>query len=173
MKAYLRTSLKISLFLIFTFVLFSQCQSGPPPCKYKPPVAIFSKELEPIQHHRFEVSGQDSREGIVFKNGIQMEILQSGCNDILQVFQFYIPGDLKEKNSEYWIEMAIQHFAYLSTVSNQHFSLHYWSDAISEKFHELKLGRPTELQAGYAVKIDKVLSPDHSLLIVELSGNIK
>ena len=49
-------------------------------------------------------------------------------------------------------------------------SLHFISKSIENIYHDIKLGKSIQLQEGYFLKLDKVLSPDYGVLIVELSS---
>jgi hypothetical protein len=174
--AYLNKKNKMSRhhFYISTLfvLLFFACGEGEKTCHYGNPQAIFSEQLDKVILHQFSTNNQDARELVNFENGLELEIFQSGCDSIQQVFQSKFEGDLTKEPSAYFVEMAIQQFFYLGTVSSEHFSLNYLSQTIRDQFHNIKLGQALELQANYFIKIDKVSSQSETVLIVELMSSI-
>ena len=59
-------------------------------CKYGTPTPIFSDALSKVTDHSFSAEGQKGIEEVSFENGVELELLQSGCNEILQSYQFKI-----------------------------------------------------------------------------------
>ncbi len=152
-------------------LLLSNCGDKKEPCKYGTPQSIFSPDLEKVVSHNFTSSKQNATETIVFQNEMELTIFQSGCDSIRQVFQTTFNEDLSGEAPEYFIEMAIQSFHYLGSVSSEYFSLNSLGETIQDRFHDIKLGKALELQPNYFIKIDKITSNDQTLLIVELMSN--
>lgn len=166
--------MKLKLTCLFIFVIFLcwQCTNdSKPTCKYGNPEPIFSTEFEKVSGHKFEMKGQEAYENVLFHNGLKLEIIQSGCDNINQAFHFLLPGDFSKESPDFWKEVAIQNFGFLSTVSDKHMSLHHLSNSIRNSYHKIKLGQTVRLEEGYFLKIDKVLSPDTGVLILELSSS--
>ena len=159
-------------FSILCFLLFLnwQCTTPNTTCKYGTPEAIFPSKLPKVVKHHFEIKGQNAYENVIFENGLKMEVIQSGCNEIKQFFQFILPGDFKNEPPAFWKEIAIQNFGYLSTVSDKHMSLHHLSTAIRKNYHDIKLSAPTQLEEGYFIKIDKIIGEEETILVVELAS---
>ena len=155
--------------LLFLF-LFSCNNSADEKCKYGTPTPIFSKEISAVTAHNFEAKEQESAEQVTFENGLQLQLQQSGCNDIKQEFQFTIdrPGE-GEPN---WFLLVSEQFLYLSSLSGNTESLGMWASVISSNASLFKLGLPVEVEKGFFVKIDKIESGKNTILIVELSENL-
>ena len=157
-------------YLLFLLIIIFSCGTEAEQCKYSTPTAIFSKEISTVVDHNFIADGQSATESAVFENGLQLELEQSGCNDIKQVFQFTIdrPGE-GEPN---WFLIVAEQFNYLSSLSEQTMSLGMWASVISSNASLFKLGLPIEVEKGFFVKIDKIDSGKNAILIVELSENL-
>lgn len=161
------------LLLLFTIAcLFYACAEKKHACKYGQPEPIFSTDLKKVDKHQFERQGQQATETIAFENGLRLEILQSGCDEIRQEFRVGLPGNFKDKGDDYFKEMAVQTFHYLSGVSGDHFGLYHLGKAIEDRFHDIKLGQPVELEKNYFLKIDKILNDMEILLLIELRSNM-
>ncbi|MEM9823263.1 MAG: hypothetical protein AAF985_19435 [Bacteroidota bacterium] len=159
------------IFITFTFVLIA-CDNQEKTCQFGSPQAIFSQKLEKVEQHEFTANQQEAKERAVFENGLDLEIFQSGCDTIRQVFQSTFTEDLSQENANFFIEMAIQQFFYLGSVSSDHFTLNYLGQTIQDQFHDIKLGQALELQPNYFIKIDKITGKTETVLIVELMSNI-
>ncbi len=163
--------LRLNFLSICLILLSWQCSNdSKPTCKFGHPEPIFSKDFKKVSGHKFELKGQEAYENVLFQNGLKLEIIQSGCEQINQAFHFLLPGDFSKESPDFWKEVAIQNFGYLSTVSDKHMSLHHLSNSIRDSYHDIKLGQTIKLQEGYFLKIDKVLSPETGILILELSS---
>jgi len=138
-------------------------------CKYGAPTPIFSKELEKVTDHFFSVKGQKGVERVQFENGMQLELLQSGCNELLQSYQFALNKDLKG-DDQFWIEKAIEQFRYLSTLSEDHLSFSMWAGAIGNGAAFISLGESFEPEPNTFIKIDKIPSNENILLVVTFQG---
>lgn len=157
------------LFILGCIVL--SCNSVPEKCRYGSAEPIFDTSYEKVIKHSFSQKGQLTFEQIIFENQMELEIQQSGCDSIRQVFQFKIPEDVRLQEADYFKEMTIQFFAYLSLVSDKHFSLHHLGKMVSQHFQEIKLGKSFRMQENYYLKIDRILGLNDAILVVELSSS--
>lgn len=158
------------LLSILACVALSCGSSTDEKCRYGSAEPIFDTSYEKVLKHSFSKKGQLTYEQIVFENQMELEIQQSGCDSIRQVFQFKIPEDVRSQESAYFKEMTIQFFIYLSQISDKHFSLHHLGKVVSQHFQEIKLGKPFMMQENYFLKIDRILGSNESILVVELSS---
>jgi hypothetical protein len=156
--------------LCFSFLFSCGFGGGDDPfskCKYGKPKPVFEGDYARIDSQRFEIKGMDGIEQVWFNNGMHLELLQQGCDKARQTFHFKLPGVFDP--DENWIVLAASQFEYLSAVSEQHYELGIWAQAIQQNSASLSLGEKINLQPGYSVKIDKINAADHAILIVELS----
>ncbi len=126
--------------------------------------------MESVLKHNFESTAQEGNENILFDNQLNVEIEQSGCDHIRQVFKFWIekPGE-GEPN---WYFLAAEQFAYLSNISKETKILGIWADVIESNASQFKLSKPVEVDSGFFVKIDKIVEDKKVILVVELSQNL-
>ena len=169
----------IILFLLTTTSLFIGCTDGNPSskekeakeekCKYGTPTPIFSSDLKKITFHEFTAEGQKGVEKVIFENDVELELLQSGCNEILQSFQFTVKVPDTHEN-KFWIGLAIEQFNYLSTLSDDHVSFGFWAKAIINNLDIIKIGEPFEPEPNTFIKIDKIPSGEKTILVVTFEG---
>lgn len=138
-------------------------------CKYGKPEAIFSASIPQITSHSFNIHQREGIELANFDNGIKMELIQSGCDNIIQSFKFRIPGDHRKKSSLEWVDEAVKQLRYLGGLDQKYAALSFWGNEIEQIKSTLKLGSTQDIQQGFKVKIDKVLSTRESILLLELS----
>ena len=138
-------------------------------CKYGAPTPIFSKDLEKVLGQEFSVNGQKGNEKVSFENGLELELLQSGCDELLQSYQFSLSKDL-EGDDKFWIEKAAEQFRYLATLSENHLSFNLWAGAIQNASENVSLGESFEPDANTFIKIDKIPSGDKTILVVTLEA---
>ncbi len=163
-------NLNYFLFFLLIFTVLS-CSSEQKKCRYGKAEPIFAPFYEKVVKHKFDQKGQLTFEHIIFDNKMELEIQQSGCDNIRQVFKFKIPEDVQKQKADYFKEMTIQFFGYLSLVSDQHFSLHHLGKVVSQHFDEIKLGKPFMMQENYYLKIDRIAGENEAILLVELSSS--
>lgn len=169
-KHHFNMNLNYILLLILGSIILS-CNSEPEKCRYGNAEPIFAPSYEKVVNHSFSKKGQLTFEQIVFENKMELEIHQSGCDSVRQVFQFKIPEDVRTEKPAYFKEMTIQVFGYLSLVSDKHFSLHHLGKVVSQHFNEIKLGKSFRMQENYFLKIDRILGLNETILVVELSSS--
>lgn len=158
--------------LLFCFILALGCNNSNDPfadCRYKQPEPIFTSELEKVENHSFKMKGLQAIENLRFESGVGLTIVQSGCNAITQEYEFRIPGTFKGQEDHFWIEKVIEQFQYFSKLSPNYIAFNAWTQAIEGIQSEIQLGQFAELQPGYFIKIDKVLSSDHAILMLTLT----
>ena len=126
--------------------------------------------MESVIEHSFNSTTQEGNENILFDNDLKVEIEQSGCEYIKQVFKFWIdrPGE-GEPN---WYFLAAEQFAYLSNISDETKMLGMWAEVIESNASQFKLSKPVEVDSGFFVKIDKIAEDKKVILVVELSQNL-
>jgi hypothetical protein len=157
-----------SLFFLF-FTLFTACKTDNGKCKFGDPVAIFSDTMQVVKMHHFEIKDKTGIEYVALKNGLLLEIEQSGCNTINQQFTFELPGDFSKEEDAFWKTLAAKNFHLLSSVSIKLQPFIAWADAIESVEDKLKLAEPMEIQNRMHIRIDKILSADRAMLVVQLS----
>jgi len=134
-------------------------------CKYGTPTPIFSNDLGKVTKHAFNAKGQKGVERVKFENGVDLELLQSGCNELMQSYRFALKADL-EGNDQFWVEQAVEQFRYLSTLSENHLSFSLWAGAIQNSAEFISLGETFEPEPSTFIKIDKIPSGEKTLLVV-------
>ncbi|MEO1514222.1 MAG: hypothetical protein AAFV95_04395 [Bacteroidota bacterium] len=164
-----------SVLLLASFcVLCPSCDSGPSDpfadCRYGKPTAIFNDSLPAIQQHQFELQGKTGFERISFQNGLQLELYQSGCDNIQQEFRFSLPGQPPQDTPEFWFKQAVSLLNYLGGLSKKQQALLMWSNMIRQKSTPAKLGQAVELEPGAFAKIDHIKGTEQNLIIIELSS---
>ncbi|MFK7808440.1 MAG: hypothetical protein AB8F74_11615 [Saprospiraceae bacterium] len=130
-------------------------------------MAVFEGSYAKIDSQHWELKGMDGIEQVWFENGMQLELLQQGCDKVKQTFHFKLPGAFD--NEEDWVKLSASQFEYLGAISEKHFELGIWGQAIQQHASSLSIGQKVELQPGFSVKIDKISGSDYAVLMVELS----
>lgn len=137
-------------------------------CKFGPPKAIFSEDIENIARHQFQLDQTAAVEKVLFNNGILLELRQSGCEKPIQDFHFEIPGNFQKFPDENWINLAENQFIFMGNLSESLKPFHFWANAIRDKKISIKLGEPIELEQKNFIKIDKVAGADNSVLMIKI-----
>ncbi len=138
-------------------------------CKFGDPTAMFSDTMSMVKKHHFEVKDKTGVELAAFKNGMMLEVEQSGCNDIHQQFTFILPGDFSKSDDAFWKTLTVKNFRLLAASSPKLFPFNGWADAIEGVLPKMKLAEPIEVDKGVQVRIDKILSTNQAMLVVLLS----
>ena len=168
MMTITRFSIILLLFVAFFFACGESNSDPFADCQYKKPVAAFSESLSEVNSHTFKMEGTTGVEQVLFKNGVSLELYQSGCNEIRQEFRFIIPGTFEIDEPQFWIDQAAQQFDYLGELSDAHAGMLMWAGEIRKNTARLELGQALEIQPTYFIKIDRIRSMDKVLIIVEL-----
>ncbi len=161
------------LLYFFAAILFLACgNSTTDPwvnCKHPKPKAIFDNNNNVSKQH-FELKGMTGTETVLFRNDVELELIQSGCEDINQEFKFKVKGNHTDKSAEFWIRESIKQFRFMSGLSPKLVHFGDWASAIEANAFKLKLGQETELAPNIYISIDKIVSSDVTLLLVVLSN---
>jgi hypothetical protein len=156
-----------NIFILLSVILMNfGCKSD---CKFGKAVPIFPKGLPIVTEQHFESREADAFETIVFKNGLRLQITQSGCNDLKQLFEFIQQGDYAERGDVFWKKTAVDQLKMMSTMHLSLQMLSAWASAIENVLPTLKLGESTEVEPNTFVKIDKVTNGKDAVLLLELS----
>lgn len=137
-------------------------------CQYGAPKAVFKPTISKVNAHTFKLNKASAVENIAFEGGVNLELIQSGCEKPKQEFQFTIPADTKSFADEDWITMGIDLFEFMGSLAPELQPFLLWQGALKDKIDQLKLGLPHELEQGFFVKMDKVAGSESGLLIVSL-----
>jgi hypothetical protein len=163
------SNFKPYLVLFLLLKLLNACQNTTEKCKFGAPKAIFSDTMKAVKKHHFELKEQTGIEMVAFENGMLLELEQSGCNDIHQQFTFFMPGDFSKAEDNVWKLLAIKNFQMLSSYSPSLLSFRDWASAIDNVKDKMKLAEPIEVEKNTHVRIDKIVSPDKAMLVIQLS----
>ncbi len=163
-------------FLIFIILLTISCRQGntntdtPQKCKYGAPRAIFLRETPGISNHSFSINQNEGIEKLRLDMGVDLTIIQSGCNNIRQEFQFLIPGkDFQGKEPAFWVAFATELLSTLGRLGPDYAGFSAYAQAIESIASEVKLAESFELQQSFYVSIDRVLGTDNATLVLTFS----
>ncbi len=156
------------ILLSFLMGCTSEGTSSGEDCKMGRPAPMFSDTMRFVAQHRFEAEGQKGIEAVKLKNGLDLEILQTGCNDLMQEFRIKQKGDYQYKDDRFWIQGASQSMALLSVTSPNLAGLNQWAMTIANFESSMKLAEPFEPEPGIAVTVDKILGKEQATLIIRL-----
>lgn len=159
------------LSLILVWSAFTTCQSSDPfaNCQYGRPTPIFASKHPQITQHNFHIQQMEGIEQISFSNGVRLEISQKGCDNIVQLFTFELPGQYTSDSTSAWIDSAVQQFLYLSQLDEQYIPLEMWAQSIDAVRTQIKIGQKVEVEPGFLVEINRITSTDYAILSVEFS----
>jgi len=138
-------------------------------CKYGKPKAIFSSDTPRVESHSFRIKNREGIEEIEFESGKSLTIIQTGCDSIRQVFQFRLPGSYEKGSALKWVELTVEQFEFLASLGPEYMVFSSWAQSIAARAEFIKLAGSTEIQPGFFVGIDRVISRDHVDLLVTLS----
>ena len=159
-------------YLLLALFLFSCGDSPSDPwadCKLPKPTAIFANNNN-VTNHQFNIKGLLGTETATFRNGVDLELIQSGCEKINQEFKFKFAGKHADKNADFWVKEAITQFRYMAGLSPNLVHFGDWASAIEVNASKLKMGQETEVAPTIYITIDKIVSSDVTLLLVLLSN---
>ena len=138
-------------------------------CKYGTPTPIFTPTLEQVETHSFSAQGQKGVEKIKFKNGTELELYQSGCDDLIQSYQFIL--DTTETGDDrYWVEKAVAQMRFLAGLSEEYLTFNLWANAIANNSEVISLGEAFEPEPYTFIMIDKIPSGDKTILVITLEA---
>ena len=137
-------------------------------CKYKP-APVFEAGLPHVLQYNFEVQGQQSLESLLLDNNILLEISQDVCAETRQEYRFKVQGNYSQFPDSLWLKEATPQLVFLSSFSNKQAPWKAWADVIEERRAEMKLGEDREVEPGVFVRVDRVVSPEESTLLLVFS----
>lgn len=137
-------------------------------CRYKPE-PIFQAGLPHVLQYNFEKQGNQSLESLLLDTNVLLEINQDVCDKTRQEFQFTVRGDYSRFADSLWMKEAVRQLVYLSSFSEKQAPLKAWADVLEARRTEMRLGEDREIQPGVFVRIDRVVSPEKSTLLLTLS----
>lgn len=137
-------------------------------CKFKPE-PIFEANLPHVAQYNFEKQGQESLESLLLDTDVLLEIGQQVCNESRQEFRFTVQGEFQGFADSMWLKEAVRQLVFLSTFSPKQAPLKAWADVLEERRTNMRLGEDTEIQPGVKARVDRVVSPKESTLILILS----
>ncbi len=148
-------------------VLFSFCKTETK-CKYKPE-PMFGADLPHIKQYNFEKEGNQSLESLLLDTGTLVEVGQDVCHNTRQEFRFTVQGDFRQYADSTWLKEAVRQMVFLSSFSPAQAPLRSWADVLEEARPDMRLGEEKEIQPGISVRVDRVVSPEQSALLLILS----
>ena len=134
-------------------------------CKLGKPTAIFSTKMSNIATQNFVEQPSETVETVAWKSGLQLELTQSGCQHIKQVFQFTRPEN-KTATPLFWLQDAANCFKEMAATDEKLASLGMWAGMIEQNLSQFQLGQALEVEKGHFIKIDCMMN---QLLMVTLS----
>ncbi len=146
------------LLLILSGVL--GCVSDPPAkdafsgCRYAAPEPVFNAAVAGVSRHSFTRQKAAATESFLLNQFTEVEIQQSGCDHIRQVFIFRWPAPQGGAGEIDWPAFASVHFEGLGQLGAPYLSYLAMSEAISERSENLKApGSTVALQPGLQFKL--------------------
>lgn len=152
---------------LLSLLFWASCQSETK-CRYKPE-PIFSAGLPHIVQYNFEKQGTQSLESMLLDTNVLLEISQDVCNATRQEYRFTVQGDFSRYPDSLWLKEAVRQLVFLSSFSPQQAPLKAWADVLEERRTGMRLGEDAEIQPGVQARIDRVISPEQSTLVLVLS----
>ncbi len=140
------------------------CQSTAS-CKYKP-APVFEAGLPHVTEYHFEKQGSQSLERLMLDTGVLLEINQEICNESRQEYRFNVKGNFSQFPDSLWLKEATRQLVFLSTFSPKQAAFKAWADVIELRRAEMRLGEDREVEPGVFVRVDRILSPEESTLVL-------
>ncbi len=143
----------------------NQAENDLSQCKTGKPTPIFTHNMANIVKHSFQELPSQTTETVVWKSGLALELTQSGCKHIKQLFQFERPEN-KTATPEFWLQDAANCFKEMAATDEKTASLGMWANVIEQNLSQFHLGEAVEVEKGHFIKIDCMMG---KLLVVTLS----
>ncbi len=161
---------------LFVLVLFflSNCGStskknaGPfADCKYGKPTAIFNNEIPTVTENSFKIEGKEGLEKVIFEDGMELEIIQSGCNEVKQELFFRFKN--KKFGSDFeMMTNAVQQLLDLGDLDEKLKAFTFWAQAVMKKPNTIKKGKALEVEPYTFVTIDQIDDQDDTIIWIIL-----
>lgn len=164
---------KITMLVFIIFLTFAcrraDSSAQAEDCKYGKPEAIFQADQNGINAHAFKLNKNEGLEQVTFSNGVELTLIQNGCDQIRQEFQFLLPGAPPTDEPPYWIAQAINLMRMLGSFGTDYQVFTVWAQEIENQVENIKLAESVEIQQGFFVRIDRILGNDNATLVLILS----
>ena len=166
------------IILFIALLAFFACKETPKTsdkpfadCKCGSPLPIFKEgSSEAIVDRNFTMTKISALENVIFKDGTELQVVQSGCSEIVQEFTFFYKKDMSAQNDEFWKTKAVEEFNKISNLATRYQSFGLWAQAISVASKDMRLGQPNELEKDFFVTIDKINDGQKTQLMVKLNA---
>jgi hypothetical protein len=123
-------------------------------CRYLAPEPIFHEGLPGLSEHRFNTSEQGAEESFVVERDLHVNLQQSGCNEIRQVFWLEWKTGPTGRSARFWVRAASGQFRRLAALGAPYLSFKALSDALAVNEQQIEMGQPFELQPGLHIVIE-------------------
>ena len=130
---------------------------------------MFEAGLPHVVQYNFEQQGRQSLESLLLDTGIHLEISQDVCTETKQEYRFMVQGDFSQYPDSLWLKEATRQLVFLSSFSEKQAPLKVWADVIESRCREMRLGEDREVEPGVFVRVDRVVSPEQSTLLLVFS----
>jgi len=161
--------MKKNLLTLLSLALIAASCDSETKCKYKPE-PIFGPDLPHVTQYNFEKEGNQSLESLLLDTGTLVEVGQDVCSNTRQEFRFTVQGDFRQYADSTWLREAVRQMVFLSSFSPAQAPLRTWADVLEETRPQMRLGEEKEIQPGISIRVDRVVSPEQSALLVILSS---
>ena len=148
-------------------LFFFSCQTEEK-CRYKPE-PVFSANLPHVVQYNFEKQGNQSLESLLLDTKVLLEISQDVCTKTRQEYRFMVRGDYSRFPDSMWVKEAVRQLVYLSSFSPKQAPLKAWADVLEAQRQVIRLGEDKEVQPGIFVRVDRIVSPEQSTLMLVFS----
>lgn len=153
--------------LIALILLATSCDNKKN-CKYKPS-PIFEAGLPHVVRYNYEQQGSQSLESLELDTNVLLEISQDVCENTQQEYRFTVPGNFSKFADSLWLKEASRQLVFLSTFSPKQSALKAWADVIEMRRAQMRLGEDREVEPGVFVRVDRIVSPEQSTLVLVFS----
>lgn len=130
------------------------------------PSAIFSDTMLVVQEHSFDLKGQESVEAVTMRNGLKVEILQSGCKLAKQEYRIMINKDLTQLKDADWIAASFLTLGEISLSSPKLGGLKQYADFIAQNKAQVKLGQAFYPDPTFSIIVDKIATPEEATILL-------
>ena len=145
---------------------FSKCPNGAIPPIFDADSSGFVVD----QNH--EIQKGLIKEQVIFADGIQLELIQSGCYVLKQNYKFKFPKRTAETNPQFWLALAMGQFEKMANVDEGFLNI---AQLIYQNGGQMKLGEPFNglipmgegyEETSYTLIVDKFETDEEQLLVV-------
>jgi len=156
-------------FLFFLACLLYACGSTVDECPLGDPTPIFTDTLQAVQQHEFSRQEDRSEEQIQFRQGPDLTIYQSGCENLRQEFQFVANAYSEERPAAAWVQEGADQFYRLADLGEPYRGFAEWARFMELKAEDFKLAEARAVEPGYYITVDHIKGQQNGTLIVILS----